>query len=117
MSPPDTPLARYAVDITSGWSPVPDVPEGVEQMMLGGTLDEGAKTGRRTRLIRFAPGTLNDNVFVHDYWEEFFLLEGTLDVDGQSLAGYAYTLRPPGTPHGPFYSRTGCIFFETQYYA
>ncbi|UOM37150.1 cupin domain-containing protein [Acuticoccus sp. I52.16.1] len=111
-----TPPADYPVDTASGWQPIPGVPDGVQQMPLAGELDEDVKTGRRTRLIRFAPGTLNDNVFVHDYWEEFFLMEGTLEVDGQALEGYAYALRPPGTAHGPFFSRSGCIFLETQYY-
>ncbi|WP_108661806.1 cupin domain-containing protein [Acuticoccus kandeliae] len=114
-------LARPAVpcqpiDLLDGWEPVPGTPDGVEQKMLTNSLDEVAKAGGRTRLIRFRPGTLNDNTFVHDYWEEFYLVEGDLEVDGLSLQGAAYACRPPGTPHGPFYSRNGCIFFESQYY-
>lgn len=107
----------------AGWEPVPGGADGVEQKMLSGALDEDAKTGVRTRLIRFQPGTIAPNVFLHDYWEEVYLISGTLvngcdatGTGGTEFAAPSYACRPPGTPHGPFTSAQGCIFFEIQYY-
>lgn len=106
-----------------GWEPVPGGAPGVEQKMLSGSLDEAGKIGVRTRLIRFHPGTIAPDVFLHDYWEEVYLISGKLvngcDANGDGGSKYAapsYACRPPGTPHGPFTSTDGCIFFEIQYY-
>ena len=92
--------------------------------MLSGSLDEEAGVGVRTRLIRFAPGAIAPDQFVHPYWEEVYFLEGELTAGcdangkgGETFAGPCYTCRPPGTYHGPFTSKTGCVFFEIQYYA
>ncbi|TFL16521.1 cupin domain-containing protein [Jannaschia formosa] len=113
----------HAFDLLSGWEQVPGGAPGVEQKMLSGALDETAKTGVRTRLIRFLPGAVAPNIFVHDYWEEVYLLSGMLiagcNAQGQggtAFAPPAYACRPPGTEHGPFTSPEGCIFFEIQYY-
>lgn len=117
------PVDFHTLDLLTGWEPVPGGAPGVEQKMLSGELDEAAGIGVRTRLIRFLPGTVAPNVFVHDYWEEVYLLSGTLitgcDADGQGGETFvppAYACRPPGTEHGPFTSPDGCIFFEIQYY-
>ena len=104
------------VDLESGWEPVPGGAEGVEQKMLSGALDEPAHTGVRTRLIRFRPGTVADSEFLHDYWEEVYLIDGHLNAGGADFHAPAYACRPPGTPHGPFASPGGCVFFEIQYY-
>ena len=78
----------------------------------------------RTRLIRFQPGAIAPNQFVHDYWEEVYLIEGELitgcDAEGnggETFAAPCFACRPPGTYHGPFTSPEGCLFFEIQYYA
>ena len=104
------------VDHDAGWEPVPGGAPGVEQKMLSGVLDEDAKVGVRTRLIRFKHGTHAPDVFVHDYWEEVYLIEGHLNVAGEDYHAPSYACRPPGTPHGPFLSPDGFIFFEIQYY-
>jgi hypothetical protein len=61
--------------------------------------------------------------FVHDYWEEVFLLAGDLivgnDADGkggEQFRNYTYAVRPPGVYHGPFKSESGCLLLETHYY-
>jgi len=79
--------------------------------------------GNRTRLLRFAPGTYTTEPFVHDYWEEVFLVSGDLIVGndkqgngGEKYTGYTYAVRPPGVHHGPFKSDTGCILLETHFY-
>lgn len=117
------PVPFHMLDNVSGWEPVPGGAPGVEQKMLSGALDEDAKIGVRTRLIRFQPGTVAPNVFVHDYWEEVYLISGKLvnGCDAQGAGGTefeapSYACRPPGTEHGPFTSTNGCTFFEIQYY-
>lgn len=114
----------HALNMQEGWEPAPGAAPGVEQKMLSGSLDETAGIGVRTRLIRFAPGTVVPNQFVHPYWEEVYFLSGELiagcDADGQGGETFtqpSYACRPPGTYHGPFASPTGCLFFEIQYYA
>ena len=70
----------HAVDMTSGWEVPPGYPPGIEQKILSGGLDEAAKRGSRTRLLRFAPGVFTTAPFVHDYWEEVYLMSGDLTV-------------------------------------
>jgi hypothetical protein len=116
MTMPKPAVSFHQLALDGGWEPVPGAAPGVEQKMLSGALDEGAHIGVRTRLIRFRPGAHVDKQFVHDYWEEVYLIDGALDVDGVVYRPPAYACRPPGTPHGPFKSETGCLFFEIQYY-
>ncbi|MFY9238106.1 MAG: cupin [Roseovarius sp.] len=117
------PVPFHELDNETGWEPVPGGAPGVQQKMLSGALDKEAKTGVRTRLIRFLPGTIAPAIFVHDYWEEVYLISGRLvngcDAEGNGGIEYnapSYACRPPGTEHGPFTSTAGCIFFEIQYY-
>ncbi|MDD9715892.1 cupin domain-containing protein [Dinoroseobacter sp. PD6] len=124
MSLDRPPVPYHDLDLSEGWEQVPGGAPGVEQKMLSDVLDEEAERGVRTRLIRFRPGTVAPDVFLHDYWEEVYLIEGTLimgcDREGRGGSAHAapgYACRPPGTPHGPFASPQGCLFFEIQYYA
>jgi hypothetical protein len=117
------PVPFAGVDLDTGWDQVPGGAPGVQQKMLSGALDETAQIGVRTRLIRFLPGTVAPMEFVHDYWEEVYLMAGTLisgcaadGTGGSAQAAPAYACRPPGTVHGSFASPEGCIFFEIQYY-
>lgn len=111
------------IDINEGWELAPGAGPGIEMKMLSGSLDENKKTGVRTRLIRFLPGSFNTEVFVHDYWEEVYMIKGSITL-GNDLPGNkitttqspAYACRPPGTNHGPFRSDEGCMFLEIQYY-
>jgi len=59
----------YTLDLTSGWETPPGYQKGIQQKILGGALDEDAKSGTRTRLLRFEPGVYTTAPFVHDYWE------------------------------------------------
>lgn len=113
----------FAVDMHSGWAPPPGYPAGIEQKALSGELDEVGKQGFRTRLLRFRPGVYTTKPFVHDYWEEVYLVEGDLIVGndangtgGTAFAPHTYACRPPGTPHGPFKSASGCVLLELHYY-
>ncbi|MCY0149251.1 cupin domain-containing protein [Hoeflea sp. G2-23] len=113
-------IEMLRLDPESGWQDLPGFPGGLEHRPLANDLDEKRKTGSRTRLIRFAPGVSTEEALVHDYWEEVLLLSGDLtpkqDPVPASAETMAYCLRPPGTPHGPFISHTGCVLMEVQYY-
>ena len=107
----------------SEWHRPPGYPEGIEQKILAGALDEANRRGNRTRLLRFRPGVYTVAPFVHDYWEEVYLISGDLivgsDADGmggEKFAPNTYACRPPGVLHGPFRSETGCLLFEIHYY-
>ena len=111
------------IDINQGWELAPGAGPGIEMKMLSGSLDEDKKTGVRTRLIRFLPGSFNTEVFVHDYWEEVYMIRGSITLGNDLLGNIktttqspAYACRPPGTNHGPFRSDEGCMFLEIQYY-
>ncbi|HSV82540.1 MAG TPA: cupin [Ramlibacter sp.] len=114
----------YPVDMDQdGWEVPAGYPQGIEQKILSGVLDEDAKQGFRTRLLRFKPGIYTTAPFMHDYWEEVYLVEGDLvvgnDAKGQggtAFAPHTYACRPPATPHGPFKSTKGCVLLELHYY-
>jgi hypothetical protein len=114
----------HSVDMgEEGWHPPRGYPPGIEQKILAGSLDEENKTGNRTRLLRFVPGAHTTTPFVHDYWEEVYLVSGDLIVlDGggrepvRQFSRNTYACRPPGVHHGPFRSETGCVLLEFHYY-
>ena len=117
-------LEFHAVDMQGGWATPPGYPAGIEQKILAGGLDEARRSGSRTRLLRFAPGVFTTAPFVHDYWEEVFLVEGDLTVGndaegrgGEPFSPGTYACRPPGAVHGPFKSNSGCLLLEIHYYA
>ena len=112
-----------ALDMQSGWATPEGYPEGIKQKILASDLDELRKTGSRTRLLRFEPGVFTTAPFVHDHWEEVYLLSGDLTVGndphgkgGESFLSPTYACRPPGVHHGPFKSDKGCMLFEIHYY-
>jgi hypothetical protein len=113
----------HAVDMGDGWHTIPGYPSGIQEKILAGGLDEKNKQGNRTRLLRFEPGAYTTKPFVHDYWEEVFMLSGDLIVGndengngGEQFKNYTYAVRPPGAYHGPFKSEKGCVLLETHYF-
>lgn len=113
----------HAVDMSAGWETPAGYPAGIEQKILSGALDEMKKRGTRSRLLRFAAGVYTTKPFVHDYWEEVYLVSGDLTVGndergggGVRFAPNTYASRPPGAYHGPFKSNNGCLLFEIHYY-
>jgi hypothetical protein len=111
------------LDMASGWEVPEGYPQGIKQKILASDIDEGKKAGGRTRLLRFDPGTFTTAPFVHDHWEEVYLLSGDLIVGndalgkgGESFVSPTYACRPPGVHHGPFKSNRGCLLFEIHYY-
>jgi hypothetical protein len=113
----------YTVDLKQGWETLPGYPAGIRQQILAGVLDEKNKRGFRTRHLRFEPGVYTTEPFVHDYWEEVYLVSGDLIVGsdrngkgGTRFGPNTYACRPPGTRHGPFRSEKGCLLLELHYY-
>jgi len=116
-------LEFHAVDMNRGWETPPGYPAGIEQKILAGRLDEINRAGNRTRLLRFAPGVYTTKPFVHEYWEEVYLVSGDLVVGndeqgrgGEAFASNTYACRPPGVYHGPFKSNGGCLLMEIHYF-
>lgn len=113
----------HSLDMNSGWEVPPGYPEGMEQKIISGELDEKNKRGSRTRLLRFHPGIFSTKPFVHEYWEEVYLLSGDLIVGnnengegGEAFQPNTYACRPPGVHHGPFKSEGGCVLLEFHYF-
>jgi hypothetical protein len=113
----------FQVDLTTGWQNPPGYPKGIQLKILAGNIDRDKKTGGYTRLLRFMPGSFTTEPFVHDHWEEVYVLQGDLIVDskpdgtgGETFLQGTYCCRPPGIYHGPFRSETGCLLLETHYY-
>ena len=98
-------LEFHTLDMAGGWHGLPGYPPGFSERIIAGKLDEGAKRGNRTRMLRIEPGAFSTKPFVHDYWEEVFLLSGDLIVGsdaqgrgGEQFRNYTYAVRPPGAP-------------------
>ncbi|TRO59935.1 cupin domain-containing protein [Streptomyces sp. IB201691-2A2] len=88
---------------------------GVEECLLA----EDPESGRRTVLVRWAPGTDTSPTGVarHDVWEEVYLVEGALydlTLERTFTAGM-YACRPPGMPHGPWTSPDGVTMLVITY--
>jgi hypothetical protein len=112
-----------ALDMSVGWEVPTGYPKGIQQKILSGALDEEGRKGSRTRLLRFDPGVFTTVPFVHEYWEEVFLVSGDLTVGndaqgegGESFSPFTYACRPPGAYHGPFRSEAGCLLLEIHYF-
>lgn len=113
-----------AVDLAaSDWHTPEGYPDGIQQKILAGSLDEKGGSGHRTRLLRFDPGIYTTAPFVHEYWEEVYLVDGDLivgnDADGnggEAFDRHTYACRPPGAYHGPFKSEGGCMLLEIHFY-
>ena len=117
-------LEFHAIDMeTEGWRSPTGYPPDIEQKILAGGLDEVARKGSRTRLLRFRPGAHTTAPFVHEYAEEVYLISGDLivgeDRPGEAAVRFAantYACRPAGVLHGPFRSETGCLLLEFHYF-
>ena len=113
----------HRIDLDRGWEKLPGYPAGIQQQVLAGFLDEKNGRGFRTRHLRFDPGVYTTEPFVHEYWEEVYVISGDLIVSsdkngkgGTRFGPNTYACRPPGTRHGPFRSEGGCLLLEMHYY-
>lgn len=76
----------HGVDMKDGFHTVPGYPWGFSEKILAGSLDEKNKVGNRTRILKIEPGAFSTVPFVHEYWEEVFLVSGDL-VCGSDAQG------------------------------
>jgi hypothetical protein len=114
----------HGIDMQGGWTkPAAYGDLDVHEKILAGGLDTQNKRGSQTRLLKFGPGAFTTAPFVHDYWEEVYLVSGDLTVGndengkgGTPFKPNTYACRPPGAWHGPFKSENGCILLEIHYY-
>jgi hypothetical protein len=86
---------------------------GIRQRVLAKSQDTTL-----TRIAHWPPGTSSgDAVITHEYFEEVYLLEGSLtDLTlGQTFRQGDYAARRPGMPHGPYRTDEGCTMLEIRY--
>lgn len=98
------------------WTPaLGGVVPGLYERILAADPDAGVAT----RVLRFDPGTDTSaaGVQVHVFWEEVYVLEGSLhDLTlKETFPKGTYACRPPGMPHGPWVAPDGCVTFEVRY--
>jgi hypothetical protein len=94
------------------WEPINGVPDLFERIIAG-----DRNSADHSRMLRFDAGCLTPATLTHDFWEEVWILEGSirdLRLDETFTAGM-YACRPPGMPHGPWESPEGCLTFEVRY--
>jgi hypothetical protein len=98
------------------WTPAQG---GMVAGMFERILSADAPSGVATRMLRFDPGTDTSAAgqHVHPFWEEVYILEGSLhDLTlNQTFPRGTYACRPPGMPHGPWRAPEGCLTFEVRY--
>jgi hypothetical protein len=94
------------------WQPIAGSPGLSERILAGDN-----QTADHSRMLRFDAGTVTTETLTHDFWEEVWILEGSLrDLRlDQTFGPGMYACRPPGMTHGPWESPEGCITFEVRY--
>jgi ChrR-like protein with cupin domain len=97
------------------WTPAHPAVPGLWERIIA----RDPEAGVASRVLRFDPGTDTSpaGVQVHEFWEEVFIVEGAFyDLTlGQTFSQGSYACRPPGMPHGPWSSPTGCTTYEVRY--
>lgn len=111
----------HLVNDGAGFAERGDGNSGISVKILASDLDTAAKRGRRTRLLRMAPGAETPEAHAHDYWEEIYILEGSMTVhdgtDGEKLVQAGdYAARKPGVMHGPVSTVGGCLMIDFCWY-
>ncbi len=116
-------LEYVPINLDDGFTTAPGTP-GLSVRVLTGTLDEEAKRGSITRLVKFAPGTRLDRVILRDCYQEVVILRGTLlaatpdePTNFKPFPAPSFATRPPNVAHGPYMAGPdGCVLIESKYY-
>ena len=102
----------YPIDITRlPWERPEGSPEGVLHKILAMDPDAGS----HTRLLKVDPGA-DTGIFVHDYWEEVYMLEGSYKMGDEFDPTGTYTCKSPGVELGPFITDEGYLCLEIRNY-
>ena len=105
------------LDLENGFTPVKGTVPGIDEKILANDLDHKARLGKRTRLLRLAPGVQTPAAHDHPYWEELYVIsgsmvEGTPDTGENEIIAPAYACCKPGFFHGPIRTDEGCTLIE-----
>ena len=103
----------YPVDISRlTWQQVADgAPSGVMQKILA----QDPERGSITRLVKVESG-VDQGIFVHEHWEEVYVLEGSKKIGDEFHLAGTYTCKPPGIEHGPIITDEGFLSIEFRDY-
>ncbi len=82
---------------------------GTRQGVQSKTLSVDDEKGSASVLVRYPPGWVQPGPGYLNADEEFFVLEGSLDINGQSYGEYGYAHLPAGYSRQSFTSRTGAV--------
>ncbi|OLN32647.1 cupin domain-containing protein [Desulfosporosinus metallidurans] len=107
-------LEFFDHDLNIGWRQVEGALDGIIEKIL--SLDP--ETGSYTRLLKFPPGITTNETLIHDFWEEVYILKGSL-TDLKKKETYIegmYACRPPQMTHGPYNIPSGCMTLEIRTY-
>jgi hypothetical protein len=104
---------EYLDSETIPWTKI-DEGMGIFERVL--SRDEDTKA--YTRLVKFEVGAQLPDIIVHDFFEEFIVIDGGLvdDTLKKTFTRGMYAFRRPGLKHGPFRSPKGCLAVEIRYY-
>lgn len=109
------------LDLETGFKSYDGKVDGISEKILADDLDRDAGTGKRTRLLRLAPGVQTPAAHAHDYWEEIYVIQGSM-IEGTPEAGEkrvvapAYACREPGFMHGPIRTDEECLLIEFSWF-
>ena len=67
------------------------------------------------RMLKVDPGGRSTETFVHDFWEEVYIVEGSQWDGDQFFKKGMYACRPPGMKHGPYRTDEGVVTLEVRY--
>ncbi len=95
------------------WQPIAESPGTWERI-----LSKDPNTQSYTRMLRFNPKATTKDTLSHDFWEEVYIVSGSLKDLGKDklFTKGMYACRPPGMKHGPYHSPDGCVTVEMRYY-
>lgn len=96
-------------------APIDGKVKGLSERMISGEPD----SDDLVRVLEFAPGTdtTPNGIQAHDYWEEIFIVEGSIydiTLKQEFTAGMIATRRPK-MEHGPWKTEKGCIMYEVRH--
>jgi uncharacterized cupin superfamily protein len=103
----------YPIDIARlPWQQVgTGAPAGIQQKILVTDPDKGSVT----RLLKAEP-KVDQGIFVHEHWEEVYILEGSCKLAHEYHPAGTYTCKSPGIEHGPILTDTGFVNLEFRDY-